>query len=186
VYRIWIVLVILLTACGSPTYLREGDAIDPRVGYALVRPEFVWGDKGVDAIDLWLARVDRDSMHEELYRSIPSGDLSILPLRPGFYYLDSIRALTGYFRFTVDGRHTLFEVKAGQVSYPGDWTIRVIFHSAATEGGAISGSSRVSYSVQLSTDPDPHIDRLFRARYPSVAAVLSSPVYTKVVAPETK
>ena len=166
------VFIISASSCAAQGYLKEGDPIDKYQGYAVLHPHFAFDTKQFSTVDLELIRADKDSLHAAYYQNVKTESPTIFRLRPGFYYLRSIQAQDGYYTSTLDARYTLFEVRAGQISYPEDWYTQIILRLDSTEGWLTSGSAWISTNLRFGVKRDPNIKNTVGSLFPSIAKQL--------------
>jgi hypothetical protein len=130
-----ILAVAVLIGCTPADYVRDSDPIDSAVGYVLIRPDYHGPRKAMYEYELALdlQRVEEANLREIAYfPKIRNHHPTIIRLPPGVYYLRQLGAegigprLADPWSERFRPSLTLFEVRAGQLNYAGDWVVSTI------------------------------------------------------------
>jgi hypothetical protein len=178
-----IALLISLIGCASiPATVQDADPVDSSSAYIVLSPRYSFGSQTFLEIDMQLVGSPiQGSPNKVFLPHTENNTRSVIKVPPGFYYLDRLSALGGYYRAQFDGRLTLFEAKAGRLNYPGEWNIGSVVHSSSVSGTVGDGLARISYTMQVSVEPDDSIRSFVAKHYPKLSTRLPL-VYTKLSA----
>lgn len=113
----------LLAGCASlgvAPQVVDGDAVDPSMAYLLVEPNFYLDGVPAPAAAGQLTRVDRDGSTHTLGFRVPNGQLTLLAIPPGNYFVSEVHGQPLTYQFGPGPSH--FVARAGRVNYPGHWT----------------------------------------------------------------
>ena len=122
----------LLAACAAPaTFVADGQPVDLHAGYALIHASFTVSSQkdtrtGADGsvVDLTLQRLEADMSTHATKLEVARGRTVVIRLEPGVYYVSDAEAPSDAragIHLQLPPPLTIFEVKAGQMNYPGDW-----------------------------------------------------------------
>ena len=159
-----------LFGCASPSILKDGQPTAAGQAHILVHPHYRYGSGSYKEVDIGLTRVEGKSTTDLQLVAVPTDEVSILEVPPGFYYLRRVEIDRGYHRHTIDPRMTLFNAKTGQINYPGDWNINVQVLAADIKGTVARGSISTDYGIRISVVEDPKVAAKLQTKYPALNA----------------
>ncbi len=170
----------ILTGCAS-FEVADNEGPQPAQGYAALSPRFVFGGLRADRLDLQLLHLLPDDRIEKVFlQKVESHAVTLVRLAPGFYCLRSVGAADFQWVNEYAPKLTLFEVRAGVISYPGDWNLRVHIHGHEVSGSLTDGASaQTRYSNSEEIINDPEIVQRLKKRYPLFARRLPI-VFTRI------
>jgi len=162
--------------------VQDDDTVDDKAGYLFVVPHLTPPLEGISSPDpdltaIELTRVDIDGGRFPQLFSIDGNEPAVLRTMPGVYYLSSAA------RVQLTPRFSIFEVKAGQMNYAGDWSVaNLVVGGSAIGNGTMGGAFYEVRRAQTRTTLDPHVDDLYQQRFPKLAKRLKL-VSTKLTLP---
>jgi hypothetical protein len=173
----------LLAACTTAGVWTDGTAVSPEAAYVLIQPHVAFGKYVPRQVDLQLTRIDKDgSLHGEYYPGVKNNAASIFKLAPGIYFLSRADADNARYKNALTRELTLFDARAGRLSYPGGWSVVWKEEFSSAEGTMAGGSTTNSYRIVATVEANPDIDRIVRTQYPSLAEKLT-PVFSRIDRP---
>ncbi len=171
-----------------------GEALDPSAAYVVIVPhvENRSGSGGSIYFDVHVSVSDRPELLAWLTSSPPFGQrpvnlavavstnrATVVRVPPGRYFVSKVFVQSVYYE--IDADYSLFDARAGQLNYPGDWTVETGFHEI-TRGArrlgwyfnATLAEGGVSDLGTLVADTDGPVARLPRA-YTRQASTRTAP-----------
>jgi hypothetical protein len=162
-----------LVGCAAPEDFRDGDNIRADRALVLVHPRYEWTRLSRGTIEIGLTRLEAGKSPENLILSpVPNGEISVIEVPPGFYFLRRLNAGNGYYRHTFEPKQTLFNARPGQINYPGDWHIKVVVLSSKVGGSLGRGYASAELRITTSVEENQQVAYMLRAKYPALNSAL--------------
>jgi hypothetical protein len=160
-------IVALLASCAAaPVDFRDGDEVEPAEAYVAL----VVHVGRVDRVDIGLTRLELGKKPSDLvYTQVNTGEVTMLKVPPGVYFLRGVRVLGGYYRYALEPRLTMFRVEPGRINYPGDWTVRTKFSNQYTSGTVADGYHSADVEIEYIVAENPQMAQEVTKRFPLLA-----------------
>jgi hypothetical protein len=159
-------------------FIQDRDAIPTDRALVVLLPRCEIGRVRPAQVQIGLSQVMPNKTLKELEMiQVPNGQLSMIEVEPGFYFLRQVVmyarvGLADRFEFTYDGRLTVFEARAGQINYPGDWVVDVALVSHDSMGSVSAGRVTEEFKMQLRVEEKQSVLTELRQKYPTLSATL--------------
>jgi hypothetical protein len=158
----------VLGCAASPADYEDGSPTSSDRALVLVHPRYTIGRRAIDLLEIALTRLEPGKPPENLrFTRVSNKELSVLEVPPGLYFLRGLQVVAGgVYRHTFEPRLTLFNARASQINYPGDWVVNVTVLSSSVGGTLARGYSSAEYEIRMATIESSAVPSLFASKYP--------------------